>query len=62
MAWSGNIATRWDDLPAYDERFRRMWHYYLMGSAAGFRTRSLQLWQTVWTKAPRRADTYVSIR
>lgn len=36
------------ELPArYDERFRRMWRYYLMASAAGFRARRLQLWQVV---------------
>ena len=62
MAWSANISACWDDLPAYDERFRRMWHYYLMGSAAAFRVRSLQLWQTVWSKTPQRRGTYRAIR
>ena len=42
-------------LPArYDRRFRRMWRYYLMVSAAGFRARRLQLWQLLLT--PRGLD------
>jgi cyclopropane-fatty-acyl-phospholipid synthase len=33
-------------LPAtYDERFRRMWRYYLSVSTAVFRSRRDQLWQ-----------------
>ena len=47
MAWHDNIESRWNEIPAYDERFRRMWKFYLLGSAAGFRSRSLQLWQFV---------------
>ena len=34
--------------PAWpDERFRRMWRYYLAGSMASFRTRRIQLWQVL---------------
>ena len=48
QAWRDNVEAAWDRLPArYDERFRRMWRYYLGGSMAGFRTRRLQLWQIV---------------
>ncbi len=47
MAWHANIESRWNEIPEYDERFRRMWKFYLLGSAAGFRSRSLQLWQFV---------------
>jgi cyclopropane-fatty-acyl-phospholipid synthase len=47
MAWHANIESRWGEIPCYDERFRRMWRFYLLGSAAGFRSRSLQLWQIV---------------
>ena len=55
----GTIATNeaaWPALPAYDERFRRMWRYYLLSSAAGFRARDVQLWQLVFRRrgpAPR---------
>src|SRR5690606_36391081 len=48
QAWRDNIEAAWDHLPArYDERFRRMWRYYLAVSMAGFRARRLQLWQLV---------------
>ena len=46
MAWRDNIEVAWPSLPAsYDERFRRMWRYYLAVSAAVFRSRRDQLWQ-----------------
>lgn len=57
MAWRANIDAAWADLPAYDERFRRMWRYYLSVSAAGFRARDLQLWQLVYRR-PGRAPRY----
>ncbi len=46
MAWLANFERAWPQLKAtYDERFHRMWRYYLMISAATFRTRSDQLFQ-----------------
>ena len=48
LAWRDNIERRWDTLPArYDERFRRMWRFYLASSMAAFRARRIQLWQLV---------------
>lgn len=48
QAWRANIESAWDGLPArYDERFRRMWRYYLAASMAAFRSRRIQLWQLV---------------
>jgi cyclopropane-fatty-acyl-phospholipid synthase len=45
-AWRANVESAWPTLPeTYDERFRRMWHYYLAVSAAVFRSRRDQLWQ-----------------
>lgn len=47
-AWRANFDAAWPTLaPCYGERFRRMWHFYLAGSAAVFRTRRDQLWQLV---------------
>ena len=47
-AWLANFDAAWPALSAhYDERFRRMWHYYLAASAAVFRSRRDQLWQLV---------------
>ncbi len=51
MAWYANFEAAWPSLKAkYDERFHRTWRYYLLSSAAGFRARSLQLWQVVLSK------------
>ena len=51
-AWRANFDAAWPALAHhYDERFRRMWHYYLSVSAAVFRSRRDQLWQL--TLSPR---------
>ena len=48
QAWRANIEAAWEQLPArYDERFRRMWRFYLAGSMASFRARRINLWQIV---------------
>jgi cyclopropane-fatty-acyl-phospholipid synthase len=48
QAWRANIERAWPSLPPrYDERFRRMWRYYLAGSMASFRARRNHLWQLV---------------
>ncbi len=52
QAWRANVESAWDRLPPrYDERFRRMWRYYLAASMASFRARRIQLWQ--WVLSPR---------
>ena len=61
MAWYQNINVKWHEIPQYDERFRRMWNYYLLASAAGFRARDLQLMQVVFRR-PGRFPKYRSIR
>jgi cyclopropane-fatty-acyl-phospholipid synthase len=51
MAWHANFVAAWERLQeAYDERFYRMWRYYLLASAGSFRARSNQLWQVVFSK------------
>jgi len=51
MAWHANFTRAWPELKdAYGERFRRMWDYYLLISAGGFRSRTQQLWQVVFTR------------
>ena len=48
QAWRANVEAAWDRLdPRYDERFRRMWRFYLSASMAAFRSRRIQLWQLV---------------
>ncbi len=51
MAWHANFEKAWPDLQdKYSERFYRMWRYYLLSSAGGFRSRMNQLWQVVFTR------------
>ncbi len=51
MEWDRNFETHWDSLKdRYDERFRRMWRYYLLACAGSFRSRENQLWQIVYSK------------
>ncbi|MXZ81426.1 MAG: cyclopropane fatty acyl phospholipid synthase [Gammaproteobacteria bacterium] len=52
MSWCDNFIRYWsirNNTPA-DERFRRMWSYYLKVCAGAFRARDLQLWQIVISK------------
>ena len=48
MHWFQNFYENWDILKEYyDERFYRMWNYYLLSCAGSFRARRNQLWQLV---------------
>ena len=48
MAWFENFNAHWPELKTdYDERFYRIWKYYLLMCAGAFRARSNQLWQIV---------------
>jgi cyclopropane-fatty-acyl-phospholipid synthase len=54
MAWHKNFTEAWPDLAKhYDQRFYRMWSYYLLGCAGYFRSRQGQLWQLVLTPRTR---------
>lgn len=51
MAWYDNFRQHWETLcRRYDERFFRMWSYYLLSCAGSFRARRLQLWQILFSK------------
>ena len=51
MAWFDNFDRNWEVLKSdYDERFYRMWKYYLLSAAGSFRARNVQLWQVVLSK------------
>lgn len=61
MAWHDNFRAAWPELaPDYDERFYRMWSYYLLSCAGGFRARNIQLWQLVLSKG--RPGVYQAVR
>ncbi len=48
MAWHARFNAHWDELKReYDDRFRRMWNYYLLSCAGSFRARKNQVWQLV---------------
>ena len=54
MAWYQNFHNAWSKLKnKYGDRFYRMWRFYLLSSAGGFRSRLQQLWQIVMTKTGR---------
>jgi len=51
MAWHENFKNNWDKIKSkYNDRFYRMWTYYLLCCAGGFRSRNIQLWQIVLSK------------
>lgn len=52
MAWWHNFDAAWPRLQEkYGPTFYRMWKYYLLGCAGGFRSRETQLYQFVFTRA-----------
>jgi cyclopropane-fatty-acyl-phospholipid synthase len=52
MAWMANVDKHRKELEnlGYDQRFYRMWRYYLLGAAGSDRARRNQLWQIVFSK------------
>ena len=63
MAWWENFDMAWPELEkkGYDERFYRMWKYYLHSCAGYFRSGNGQLWQMVFSPLGRH-ETYRSLR
>ncbi len=48
LAWQKNFSQNWDKYSRkYDQRFYRVWNYYLLMFAGLFRARNLDLWQLV---------------
>ena len=61
IEWDKNFRKAWPELSKkYDERFYRMWRFYLLGFAGSFKARSYQLWQIVLSRGD--IDNYESIR
>ena len=51
MNWFNNFNANWHGIANnYDERFYRMWKYYLLTCAGAFCARENQLWQMVLSK------------
>lgn len=50
-AWHANFIQSYPEIKAnYNERFYRMWTYYLLSCAGDFYARDIQLWQIVLSK------------
>jgi cyclopropane-fatty-acyl-phospholipid synthase len=48
LAWFDNFDRAWPKLrEKYDERFYRMWKFYLLSTAGDFKARHTELWQIV---------------
>jgi cyclopropane-fatty-acyl-phospholipid synthase len=63
LAWDANFRAAWPALrtgPQLDERFYRMWRYYLNSCAGAFRARELHLWQLVLSRGD--VPRYVPVR
>lgn len=62
MSWHDNFTKNWDKYQnRYDDRFYKMWTYYLLLCAGIFRARKAQLWQIVLSKNGQKGI-YESIR
>ena len=59
LAWHKIINSKWNEIPNYNEEFKKMWNFYLISSAVSFELCHLKLWQILiskdcLTKLPRR--------
>ena len=62
LAWWKNFDESWVHLKKkYDERFYRMFRYYLLSCAGAFKARDIQLWQVVFS-AKGVLEEYKSVR
>lgn len=57
QAWHKNMQKNWHELSQqYDERFRRMFEYYLLCCAGSFNAGHIQHWQMVFSQADQVMD------
>ena len=60
--WYNRFVANWGALKHdYDERFYRIWSYYLLSCVGSFKARNSQLWQIVFSKKGV-LDGYTSVR
>jgi cyclopropane-fatty-acyl-phospholipid synthase len=61
-AWHERFVATWAPISAagYDERFRRLWEYFLPSAAGMFRARRNEVWQIVLS-APEYPGVYRSV-
>jgi len=64
LAWQENFEKNWENIKSltgkhnFDEKFRRLWNYYLLSSKAAFDLENLLLWQIVMSKMGMRESVY----
>ncbi len=52
MAWHKHFVDNWNEIKKqYDDKFYRMWIFYLLSCAASFRSTNNQLWQIVFSRS-----------
>jgi len=52
LAWSHNFERNWGTIRAdFDDRFYRMWQFYLLPTAGGFRVGRQTLWHFVFSRS-----------
>jgi len=52
VAWNENFQNKWPEPNTeHGRRFKRMWEYYLLCCAGGFRARAIHVWQFVLSPA-----------
>ncbi len=67
QAWHDNFNRNWHRIRAlegsrpFDERFRRMWNFYLMSSRAAFEVEDLHLWHLVMRRYGSRPGVYARV-
>ena len=62
MSWYRNFEMNWGKIKtSYSKRFFRIWRYYLLSMAGGFRARHMQVWQIV-VSSRRNVEGYTSVR
>ncbi len=68
QAWYDRFNRNWESIRAldgpkpFDERFRRMWNFYLMSSRAAFEVEDLHLWHLVMTRYGSRRGVYDRVK
>ncbi len=53
LAWYDNFERNWDKItslnPKYDEKFYRLWKYYLLSCAGAFKAKHIHVWQIIFS-------------
>ena len=68
QAWYERFNANWSQIQAldterpFDERFRRMWNYYLLSCKAAFEVEELHLWHLVMTRRGSGRGVYDRVR